>query len=170
METFRTVSFEGAVQIASNLPGYPYAWVPYDEPRRGMRGFCGSQANAWPAGQPAPEDARGEVVIEWPLFERPLEPQVSTVRLAEFLAIANDPTRATALAHDPKALRLGIVDYQRWHEGVALVYEMPVTALGSATAEQRAALDALRRLYNPDHTVFLARLNHLRTGRADGRR
>lgn len=108
--------------------------LPADDPERGM---CGYLAFHMQDGEEQSE------ILEWPLFQGPLDPETAEVlpeELASFLASGTGPL---ALCDDPRMLRIGFVRYEP-ERGRSVVRRSRITLVKGATDEVRAAIWAHR--------------------------
>ena len=118
--------------------GLNYTWLPCDDPLRGVKGLIGfveSEAEA-------DDEGEANVIVEWPLFGRPLEPHVQESTPEQILAFV-EVTPDAFRYDDPKHLRLGALAYQA-EQGVTLVHCTSVGALRNTPPEVRERLLAWR--------------------------
>jgi len=113
-----------------------FTTVPLDNPGRGMRGFIAFLER--PDG--APDDPWDDqaVLLEWPVFGRPLEQEETEVLSSEALLKVYEghgahPGLRTYM--DPVARAAGVVCYCRASEGKSLIFRVPLHALKALPKE-----------------------------------
>lgn len=106
--------------------GLDYTWLPCDDPLRGLKGLVGFA------------EGEEDVIVEWPLFGRPLEPTVQESTPEQLLAFI-ETTPGALRYDDPVRLRLGALDYQA-EQGVTLARITSLVALRAAPPEVKAKL------------------------------
>jgi len=118
--------------------------VPLDNPGRGMRGFIAFLER--PDGAPDEPWDDQAVLLEWPVFGRPLEQEETEVLSSEaLLRVYGDHGGHPSLRpySDPMARAVGVVCHCRASEGKSLVFRVPLSALKALPKE------LLERLVSP---------------------
>jgi len=111
-----------------------YAIIPCDEPARGMRGLFFMREGQFIWDDKVEDHFEYEIYIEWPIFDKPLVPEVSSVGLEMFLEFTNDPD--VLPCNFPKELQFGLVKYLP-EEGKSILKKMRISNIRLATSEMK---------------------------------
>lgn len=141
---------EQVLERVQQLRAKGWTVLPSDDLARGMRGYL------------VIRDAVEEI-LEWPMFDQPLVPDVQIVNpleLKDFLAESPE----ALLCDDLERLLLGFVRYDP-SEGKAIVRQTRLTSLRSSASEVKASIlsvrDALFVKAESDRKERLLSLTHL---------
>lgn len=117
------------------------------------------------------EDAGPETyVFQWPLFGRPLEPEVRLVPPRALLGFAREEAEHLHRCDETTKLQLGFVSYRQAAEGKAIIRRIMLTQTGDLTEEEREELIAIRNRLGDVTSERLAAAAALSTSLRDDER
>lgn len=107
---------EEVVRKATGLVAQGWQLLCGDDPDRGLVGFfaCRYTLNGHPVEPPFKESDRVEEetqLLQWPLFDKALEPEEQVVGVDELISFIQDETNLAA-CDDPKRRLIGFVRYE----------------------------------------------------------
>lgn len=117
---------EQAAVTAIRELGVGWIVFPCDEARLGVHGYCAVKE-------------KEELIVQWPLFGRELEPMVELVSGADLLAfVQKEPPELLYPCDDPMRRLYGFVSYRLAAEGKSLVRWSPLGKLKMMDTHPRA--------------------------------
>jgi len=145
-------SKEEALEKARELASQGWRVLPADDPCRAVLGYVAFRLVH--EGQPVPFEAphpegceEEEVIIEWPLYGKPLVPEDQLVEPSELVDFVGDGT-SVFLCDDPRQRLLGFVRYEP-DSGKAVIRRTRLTQFKRDTPSIRESILAVRNTLLP---------------------
>lgn len=156
-----------ALEEARKLVSQGWKLIPCDDPLKGLQGFCAFRHTL--RGRPVAyedlpsieEETEEETrILQWPLFNGPMTPDIQDVEAEDLLAFAQEDPDNLFYCGDPKRLRLGFVRYDR-DNGIAHVRQTRLVQV-KRSSRSRELVDFWNNLVKADKAAFDERFQEAR--------